>query len=78
MEKSVRVSALLFGCFLTAGCCLHAQEATNSEQVIAEVGGQKLTLGDLQQQQASSGPVSVLHEPAKGSRAVDRRQTHRD
>ncbi len=51
MEKSVRVSAFLFGCVLTVGCCLHAQEATNSEQVIAEVGGQKLTLGDLQQQQ---------------------------
>ena len=45
------MSAFVLGFVLTAGFCLYAKESPDSEQVIAEVGGQKLTLGDLQQQQ---------------------------
>jgi len=51
MKKRVQVPAFFLGLFLTAGFCLQAQETPDSEQVIAEVGGQKLTLVDLQQQQ---------------------------
>jgi protein-disulfide isomerase len=51
MKKSVLLPVLCFGIFLTAGFCLQAQETLDNEQVIAEVGGLKLTLGDLQQQQ---------------------------
>ena len=51
MNKKVGVPVFLLGCFLMSGLCLYAQEAVDTEQVIAEVGGQKLTLGDLQQQQ---------------------------
>ena len=51
MKKSGQGPVFLLGFVLTAGFCLYAQENINSEQVIAEVGGQKLTLGDLQQQQ---------------------------
>lgn len=51
MKKRAQVPGLFLGLFLTAGFCLQAQESPNSELVIAEVGGQKLTLGDLQQQQ---------------------------
>ena len=51
MKKTVRVPAFFLGLFLSAGLCLQAQETPESEQVIAEVGGQKLTLVDLQRQQ---------------------------
>src|ERR1700692_1064613 len=51
MNKRMAVSVFLLGCFLITGLCLYAQEAVDIQQVIAEVGGQKLTLGDLQQQQ---------------------------
>src|SRR5580692_1618919 len=51
MQKRVRVSLFLLGCFLTSGFWLYGQEPVNSKQIIAEVGGQKLTLADLQQQQ---------------------------
>jgi protein-disulfide isomerase len=51
MNKSVLLPALGLGVFLATGFCMHAQETPDNEQVIAEVGGQKLTLGDLQQQQ---------------------------
>src|SRR6202008_3065695 len=33
------------------GLCLSAQQSIDKGQVIAEVGGQKLTLGELEQQQ---------------------------
>jgi protein-disulfide isomerase len=51
MKKSVRVPVFVLGFLLTAGFSLYAQETANSQQVIAEVGGHKLTFGDLQQQQ---------------------------
>jgi protein-disulfide isomerase len=51
MQKRVRVPVFLLGFFLTAGFWLYGQETANSKQIIAEVGGQKLTLADLQQQQ---------------------------
>ena len=51
MKKRLRQSAFLVGVILTTGVCLSAQESIDKEQVIAEVGGQKLTLGELQQQQ---------------------------
>jgi protein-disulfide isomerase len=51
MQKRVRVSLFLLGFFLTSGFWLYGQEPVNSKQIIAEVGGQKLTLADLQQQQ---------------------------
>src|SRR5580704_13343740 len=51
MNKRMAVWVFLLGCFLITGLCLYAQEAVDVQQVIAEVGGQRLTLGDLQQQQ---------------------------
>lgn len=49
MKNTVWV--FLLGAFLTVALYVSAQEPSDSERVIAEVGGQKLTLGDLQQQQ---------------------------
>src|SRR5579862_3353810 len=51
MKNRVRVPIFFLGLVLTTGSCLYAQETVNREQVVAEVGGQKLTLSDLQQQQ---------------------------
>ena len=51
MQKRARVAVFLLGFFLISGCWLYGQEPVNSKQVIAEVGGQKLTLDDLQQHQ---------------------------
>jgi protein-disulfide isomerase len=51
MKMMVRVPVFLYGFILAAGSCLYAQEAVDTEQVIAEVGGHKLTIRDLQQQQ---------------------------
>ncbi len=51
MNKRVRVPVFLLGVVLSAGVSLYAQETADSKQVIAEVGGQTLTFGDLQQQQ---------------------------
>jgi protein-disulfide isomerase len=51
MKKSVLLPAFCLGVFLACGLCANAQETPDNEQVIAEVGSQKLTLGDLQQQQ---------------------------
>jgi protein-disulfide isomerase len=51
MKMMVRVPVCLCGFILAVGLGLYAQETVDSEQVIAEVGGQKLTIADLQQQQ---------------------------
>jgi protein-disulfide isomerase len=51
MKKRVQVQAFCFGLFLAVGLSLQAQETPDREQVIADVGGQKLTVADLQQQQ---------------------------
>src|ERR1700730_14911379 len=51
MKKRVQVQAFCFGLFLAVGLSLQAQETPDRDQVIAEVGGQKLTVADLQQQQ---------------------------
>lgn len=51
-KKCLRLPVFVLGVVLTTGFCLSAQQSSDSEQVIAEVGGQKLTLGELQQQQA--------------------------
>jgi protein-disulfide isomerase len=51
MKKSVLLPASCLGVFLAIGLSVYAQETPDNEQVVAEVGGQKLTLGDLQQQQ---------------------------
>jgi protein-disulfide isomerase len=51
MNKRMGVPVFLLGFFLFTGFCLYAQETVDNEQIVAEVGGQKLTLGDLQQQQ---------------------------
>jgi protein-disulfide isomerase len=54
MNKSVQYLGFFLGLFLlTASICLYAQEALDNAKVIAEVGGQKLTIGDLQQGQGS-------------------------
>src|SRR5580704_15754833 len=51
MKKRVQVQAFCFGLFFAVGLSLQAQETPDRDQVIAEVGGQKLTIADLQQQQ---------------------------
>jgi protein-disulfide isomerase len=51
MNKRMQVLVLLVGLFFLTTLSLYAQEARDSEQVIAEVAGQKLTVADLQQQQ---------------------------
>jgi protein-disulfide isomerase len=51
MKKSLLFPAFCLGVFLVTGSCVYAQEIPDNEQVIAAVGSQKLTLGDLQQQQ---------------------------
>ena len=51
MKKRLRLPVFVLGFVLATGFCLSAQQSADSEQVIAEVGGQKLTLGELQQQQ---------------------------
>jgi protein-disulfide isomerase len=53
MNKPVRQLGLCLGLFLTASIHLRAQEVFDHTQVIAEVGGQKLTIGDLQQGQGA-------------------------
>ena len=50
-QKDGECRCFFLDSFLSTGLCLYAQEAVDIQQVIAEVGGQKLTLGDLQQQQ---------------------------
>src|SRR5580704_8394585 len=51
MKKRVQVQAFCFGLFFAVGLSLQAQETPDRGLVIAEVGGQKLTVADLQQQQ---------------------------
>jgi len=51
MKNSVLLAAFFFGVVLAARLWVYAQETPDNEQVIAEVGKQKLTLGDLQQHQ---------------------------
>jgi protein-disulfide isomerase len=51
MKKRLRLPVFVLGVVLSTGFCLSAQQSADSEQVIAEVRGQKLTLGELQQQQ---------------------------
>jgi protein-disulfide isomerase len=50
MNNRVVVLGMAFVLSLGATSYLYSQEHTDSDQVIAEVSGQKLTLGDLQQQ----------------------------
>jgi protein-disulfide isomerase len=51
MKKRLRLPVFVLGVVLTTGLCLSAQQSIDKGQVIAEVGGQKLTLGELEQQQ---------------------------
>jgi protein-disulfide isomerase len=52
---NIKVGQLGFvvGLFLTSGICMYGQEVIDNAQVIAEIGSQKLTLGDLQQEQGT-------------------------
>ncbi len=53
MQKRVRALSIVLVLLFNAACYLYAQSSTDTDsgQVIAEVSGQKLTLGDLQQHQ---------------------------
>jgi protein-disulfide isomerase len=53
MQKRVQVLCIVFVLLFNAACYLYAQASidTDSDQIIAEVSGQKLTLADLQQHQ---------------------------
>ncbi|HLV88388.1 MAG TPA: thioredoxin domain-containing protein [Candidatus Sulfotelmatobacter sp.] len=50
MTTRMRQLGILLGLLLIAGLCC-AQQAEDASQVVAEVGGQKLTVGDLQREQ---------------------------
>src|SRR5580693_6353801 len=65
MKKRVQVQAFCFGLFFAVGLSLQAQETPDRDQVIAEVGGQKLTIADLQQQQGGQLLNTVVFKELK-------------